>query len=251
MDFKKHLSPRDSYSLLEIIDACVHCRYDKQLCAIIEKFRRLISFRCITLSFLQYNELQKEQIAAEDNFNLGFPEEFMHRYFREELYWVEVPVMAFFNTFELQNWKEAIEQYHSGIPTGIDLELAEYGICDGWVCGTRNKNNTKLTTISLGSDIIENNHRTRAIIKLASPHILEAYQRILQLKELQKYHLTQREIEVLNWIKDGKTSWEISVILKISERCVNSHINNAKATLNSVTRTQAVAVTLGTELISL
>lgn len=39
--------------------------------------------------------------------------------------------------------------------------------------------------------------------------------------------LTQREITVLRWTADGKTSWEISEILGISERTVNFHINNA------------------------
>lgn len=59
--------------------------------------------------------------------------------------------------------------------------------------------------------------------------------------------LTNREIEVLRWTADGKTSAETSEILSITERTVNFHIANAMAKLNSSSKTAAVvrAVALG------
>lgn len=45
--------------------------------------------------------------------------------------------------------------------------------------------------------------------------------------------LSNREQEVLRWTADGKTSNEIAVILKISERTVNFHITNITAKLNA------------------
>ena len=66
-----------------------------------------------------------------------------------------------------------------------------------------------------------------------------------------KYSLTPREIEVLNWLKDGKTSWEISKILNISERCTNFHADNIKCKLGTVNRTQGVAIAVGEILIAL
>ena len=53
--------------------------------------------------------------------------------------------------------------------------------------------------------------------------------------------LTQRERECLRWAAEGKTSWEMSVILNISERTACFHLDNAKKKLNSVTRTGAVS----------
>jgi DNA-binding CsgD family transcriptional regulator len=52
---------------------------------------------------------------------------------------------------------------------------------------------------------------------------------------------SRREVEVLNWLKAGKTSWDISVIMKISERTVNYHVNNIMQKLNVTNRSQAVA----------
>lgn len=47
-----------------------------------------------------------------------------------------------------------------------------------------------------------------------------------QLIEQRQIQLTDRESEVMRWTADGKTSFEISVILGITERTVNFHLNN-------------------------
>lgn len=52
--------------------------------------------------------------------------------------------------------------------------------------------------------------------------------------------LTPREREVLLWSAQGKSSWDISVILGVSERTVNWFIANASRKLNAVNRIQAV-----------
>ncbi|HEV2957227.1 MAG TPA: LuxR C-terminal-related transcriptional regulator [Xanthobacteraceae bacterium] len=52
--------------------------------------------------------------------------------------------------------------------------------------------------------------------------------------------LTLREREVLHWIAAGKSSWDVSVILGISERTVNWLISRASRKLNAVNRTHAV-----------
>ena len=52
--------------------------------------------------------------------------------------------------------------------------------------------------------------------------------------------LTPREIEVLKWTADGKTSSEVSGILAVSEHTVNFHIKNAVAKLKTANKTAAV-----------
>lgn len=52
--------------------------------------------------------------------------------------------------------------------------------------------------------------------------------------------LSSREVEVLQWTGDGKTSAEVSEILNISERTVNFHIGNAMTKLNAANKTAAV-----------
>ncbi len=59
--------------------------------------------------------------------------------------------------------------------------------------------------------------------------------------------LSPREREVLEWLKLGKTSWDISVILRISERTVNYHVQNIIHKLGTVNRMQAVSVAANLE----
>jgi DNA-binding CsgD family transcriptional regulator len=63
--------------------------------------------------------------------------------------------------------------------------------------------------------------------------------------------LSPRECEALGWAMHGKTNWEISVILGVSERTVKFHLRNAMAKLHARTRAQAVAVALRHGLIGL
>lgn len=52
-------------------------------------------------------------------------------------------------------------------------------------------------------------------------------------------HLTDREVEVLTWSARGKSSTDIAVLLKVSERTVNFHVDNAIRKLDVATRIQA------------
>jgi LuxR family transcriptional regulator, quorum-sensing system regulator CviR len=63
--------------------------------------------------------------------------------------------------------------------------------------------------------------------------------------------LSPRELEVLNLLKLGKTSWDISRILLISERTVNYHVGNIMRKLDAINRIQAVYEAVNLELIDL
>jgi LuxR family transcriptional regulator, quorum-sensing system regulator BjaR1 len=56
--------------------------------------------------------------------------------------------------------------------------------------------------------------------------------------------LAKRERECLEYAALGKTSWEMSKILGISERTAITHLENARRRLNAVNRTHAVAKAL-------
>ena len=82
-----------------------------------------------------------------------------------------------------------------------------------------------------------------------APNLLEAMSHFGrtapgQMESTQKSALSEREAEVLRWAMDGKTNWEISAILNISERTVKFHVQNAMHKLDASTRSQAVAIAI-------
>ena len=51
--------------------------------------------------------------------------------------------------------------------------------------------------------------------------------------------LSDRELEMLTWAARGKTSAEIALIVGLSKRTVDFHIDNARAKLGVATRIEA------------
>lgn len=60
--------------------------------------------------------------------------------------------------------------------------------------------------------------------------------------------VSAREIDCLKWMAAGKTAWEVSTILGISERTVRFHLNAAREKLQCATTTQAVAKAVSQQL---
>jgi CheY-like chemotaxis protein/DNA-binding CsgD family transcriptional regulator len=65
------------------------------------------------------------------------------------------------------------------------------------------------------------------------------------LLSLEDYHLTPRELDVLNWLTMGKTNRDIAEILGMSPRTVNKHLEHIFVKLGVETRAAAAALVLG------
>lgn len=67
--------------------------------------------------------------------------------------------------------------------------------------------------------------------------IFEAYRRVFSRNIVK---ITRREKECIRWASVGKTSWEISQILSISQRTVDFHLTNCIRKTNSTNRQHAI-----------
>ncbi len=63
--------------------------------------------------------------------------------------------------------------------------------------------------------------------------------------------LTPRESEVLTWVAQGKSAWEIGEILDIAKRTVDEHVQTAVRKIGAANRTHAVAIAIRDRLIVL
>ncbi len=79
-------------------------------------------------------------------------------------------------------------------------------------------------------------------LQLLAAHALTAADRLLSpnLNQGDLPKLTKRELDVLSWTAQGKTAWEVSVILGMSEKTVNFHLGNAMRKLGVTSKHQAV-----------
>lgn len=96
--------------------------------------------------------------------------------------------------------------------------------------------------------------RARVIFKHVGPHLHRTLSELSDSvikKSDRAVSLTSREKEILLWVKEGKSTWEISTILGISRDTVKFHMKNIFRKLNTTSRSQAVAAIFGGGLIDL
>lgn len=97
------------------------------------------------------------------------------------------------------------------------------------------------------TDIVDLEH-TVSEMSHAAQSVISVMDRLLFPANNQA-KLTAREKEVLKWAAIGKTSWEISAILMISERTVNFHISEAAQKLGVRGRRAACTTAMAQGLI--
>ena len=99
------------------------------------------------------------------------------------------------------------------------------------------------------SDDGQPEHQELALIALEAALLFERYfEIILSLDSVSG--LNERELQIVRWTSEGKTSAEIAIILGLSEHTVNSYIAAVLRKLHVVNRAQMVASALRNGLIT-
>jgi LuxR family transcriptional regulator len=131
-------------------------------------------------------------------------------------------------------------------------EARSYGLRFGWAQSSRDVHGVAgmLTLARSGEPLIVDELREKSLkMSWLAQCSHFGMSRIISNKLLPETDiaLTKREVRVLQWTADGKTSSDISKILGITERTVNYHINNVIKKLGTTNKVAATvrAVVLG------
>lgn len=148
--------------------------------------------------------------------------------------WKDLMQMQKFNS---ANFKALMDRAKGfGLKTGLSIPLraasGEFGVFSMAVCDEGQEADNKCG-------------QALALAQLFATYVLEA---VLALsgttakdKPTIQKGLTRRERDCLFWACEGKTAWEISKILNVSERTVLFHLTNVTTKLGASNRQHAVA----------
>jgi DNA-binding CsgD family transcriptional regulator len=238
--------------LLEIAHKSLSCKTEQDLLNLMEQFKGLILFEHSISGWAEIKNILQDEKVSSYNINGGYPSEYLDIYLSQGLHAKDIALLEFYKTFEIQNFVELNPLYQE-IPDNPILDLCnDFGLIDGFVYGIRDRNFASATAFFFTGHQAENNQRSRAIIEYLVPHLSVALKRLCPIKiDGRIPALTQRELEVLKWLKEGKTTWETSSILNKSERVIKFHIDNILGKLNAMNKTHAVAIAMENNIISL
>jgi len=143
------------------------------------------------------------------------------------------------NPFE---WSQAVGQPKQSPPLSPVVSAAKYAEVNKGYLVPVIRATGATSCVTMAGERLELESRARRAVYMLS---LYAHARAVSLLDCTdgagpRRELTLREREVLQWIAAGKSSWDVSVILGISERTVNWLISRAARKLNAVNRTHAV-----------
>jgi LuxR family quorum sensing-dependent transcriptional regulator len=104
--------------------------------------------------------------------------------------------------------------------------------------------------LSLAGHEVEDTEDARGAIALVTMYAFNRFAILRARRPAKLTALSLREREVISWVAAGKTAWDTSVILGISEDTVNKTVTSAMHKLNAHTRAQAVAEAMTQGLIA-
>ena len=180
----------------------------------------------------------------------GYPEEWRNHYVEQEYLLIDPTVSHCMEHITPVLWEQFTKTTckHDKTINKLFYEADDYGLCNG-ISYPIHSIHGEAAMFSLTTSLANKKSRahiqsTFAVGQLFASYVHEAMKRIPDNSLLAKtnFYLTKREKECLLWTTEGKTSWEVSQILSISERTVVFHINNAIKKLNVSNKQHAVEI---------
>ncbi len=109
----------------------------------------------------------------------------------------------------------------------------------GLISGISNSENNTATAVLLMNKENTDFSIQHQIIDYILPHIDSAIARYTPNNTI---NLSDRQLEVLEWVSQGKSNWEVASILNVSENTIKFHVSNICKKLNVHKRCHAIAI---------
>jgi DNA-binding CsgD family transcriptional regulator len=238
------LGHADALALLEIIDGTVHCGTEQSFRGLFSQLQSLlpVEHACAALG-----RLDDHGVVVVNHFvNVSCLDQFVQEMQSRDYIHRSALSREHFTSYRLKFWAEARRAL--GQPREFVSLAKDLGMRDGYTAGVSPASssphlaNGSMFCLSVRAP--RRDARTETLLGLVVPHLHSALCRLSdgEQRRARDIVLSAREKEVLRLMMQGKSSWEMSVILGISESTVNYHVYNVMRKLDVINRPQAVAV---------
>lgn len=122
-------------------------------------------------------------------------------------------------------------------------EAADFGLVEGFVIPITTLDQ-RIAALSFGGARDDLSNRDRSALTFLANFAIGHWLYLRCPRPKRNKALSPREFDCLLWAGEGKTDWEISVILGISRSTVTKHIISAREKLNAVNKPHAIAIAM-------
>lgn len=242
------LTKRELVQLLELTHASSKVRSENQLIALLNRVTHLIPCANIIACLGEIDKLTRFKQFIK-MINPSFPPEWVTLYLERGYGEVDPILRSHFGRFQVQIWSDTYRKATSPRELEFIAAAGSFGLSEGITMGVACPRNNAGSVFSFVGSTVTKDIRHQSVLEYIVPHLHLAMMATSYTPVTADPTISEREREVLEWMKEGKTSWEISKILIISERTVNFHVQNILTKLQASTRGHAIALALQQGLI--
>lgn len=242
------LTKHELVTVLELIHASLNINTEEEFRSLLTRLTALIPCSHIIIGLGKIDSYTRFQGFLK-MVNVSYPLDWVDLYMKEDYAKIDPILRSHFGRFLTQIWSETYRQATS-LPEQKFIRNAEaFRLSEGITLGVACHRSGAGSVFSFAGPSMPDHVRHTTLLEHLIPHLHVALMRTVSPSSTHNPDLSHREREVLDWMKEGKTSWEISHILHISERTVNFHVQNILSKLQASTRGHAIALAIQQGLI--
>ena len=241
----EHASKDDLQHLLEIMHYTVQAETPEDVKQVLARAKSFLPFDHLIGGLVRLGPHGTFE-GFSDVLNVDFPEEWLYLYWKNRYAEVDPVLRALMKSNQTQMWS----QVYANVTSEREKEFVEaatsFGLTDGVTTGSLDPVCGVATYFAFAGGDTAEHPRFVKFVDYIGQHLhwalLRAASKTFPTTDTCVTTLSPREVTILNWIKSGKTNWEISQIIGITERTIRFHVESIFGKLDVSSRTQAVAV---------
>jgi LuxR family transcriptional regulator, quorum-sensing system regulator BjaR1 len=240
------MSRRDLERTLEFVRSVEQAKTPYDICASLLKTVSQFGIRHILAGTIPTPGSTRAQQEAHVLLH-DWPQEWWDRYFSKGYLFVDPAINHVLNDTRPFLWTD-LDPLCRGNPaaTRVMREATEFQLKNGFTVSLMTLDGA-VAGFSLAGEKLDLAPEHHGMLQLLAIYALG---RTLVLEEPPRAPLTPREQDVLRWAAEGKTDWEIGVILHISEHTSDKMLRLVRKKLVASTRAHAVAKAMRLGIIS-
>lgn len=241
MDYKE-LFKKELMETLDIIQHLLSCKNEADIKILLERTKELVCGEYSICGLVTHDSNGLEDVV--NIINGSYPEEWFTAYKEKRLYTIDPIVWHHYKFSETQMWIDTYKRYADKASPEFIYDAGSFGLNYGISSSIKSPHNRLVSIVSVANSRNHFGTHQKIIVDILAPYFHQALIRLCKEAKRQLPLLTPIEKEIIKWTKEGKTGWEISMILNISEWTVKFHMKNIKNKLDAINETQAVAIAM-------